>query len=78
MREKQERDQLIVLVERIKGADGTEEEIGQWLNQVDRSVPAPTGYVSDLIFWPNDHGYSQEPSSTEIVDGALSYKPICL
>ncbi len=81
MREKLERDRLVLLVEQIRQADGTEEEIDQWLDLVDHSVPsvpAPTGYVSDLIFWPNDYGYTEEPSSSEIVDKALSYKPICL
>lgn len=78
MREKLERDQLILLVERIRRAEGTEDEEDQWLELINQSVPAPTGYVSDLIFWPNDHGYTGELSSQEIIDRALSYKPICL
>ena len=78
MRDKLEQDQLILLVERIRRAEGTEDEEGQWLDLIDQSVPAPTGYVSDLIFWPSNHGYTEEPSSQEIIDRALSYKPICL
>lgn len=78
MHEKLDRKQLILLVERIKQAQGTEGEIDQWLDRVNQSVPAPVGYVSDLIFWPNLHGYTKEPSSAEVVDKALSYKPICL
>ena len=78
MRERLERDQLVLLVERIRRAEGTEDEIEQWLGLVDQSVSAPSGYVSDLIFWPNLHGYTNEPSSTEIVDKAMSYKPIGL
>lgn len=78
MHEKLERDQLILLVERIRQAEGTEEDIDQWLDFINHNVPAPTGYVSDLIFWPNHHGYTEEPSSSEIVDKALAYKPICL
>ncbi len=78
MRESLDRDRLIVLVERIRQSEGTEEEIDQWLDAVEQNIPAPAGYVTDLIFWPSDHGYAGEPSATEIVDKALSYKPICL
>jgi len=39
-----------------------EGEIDQWLDLVNQSVAAPSGYVSDLIFWPNLHGCTNEPS----------------
>ncbi len=45
------RDQLIRLVEQLISGQGTEDEQGEWLDLIDRSVPAPTGYVNDLIFW---------------------------
>jgi len=72
------RDQLIRLVERIIRGEGTEDEEDEWLDLIDRSVTAPTGYVSDLIFWSDRQSSSEEPSATEIVDKALVYKSICL
>ena len=78
MHEALDRSQLIVLVERIRQSEGTEDEIDQWIDAVERNIPAPTGYVTDLIFWSSDYGYAGEPSATEIVDKALSYKPIRL
>lgn len=78
MSERLDRDQLVQLVERIRQSEGTEDEMDQWLALIEQSVPAPLGYVTDLIFWPNSYGKAEEPNSTEIVDKALSYKPLCL
>jgi len=75
MTEKLEREQLISLVEQLSQGVGTEEQAGEWLDAIDRSVPAPAGYVSDLIFW---HDTPKPLTSAEIVDRALAYKPICL
>jgi hypothetical protein len=44
-----------------------------WLDLIERNVPCPTGYVSDLIFWPPD---GQELSAEAVVDRALAYRPI--
>ena len=77
MREKLERDRLIALVEQIRKAEGTEAEIDLWLVLIDQNVPAPAGFVSDLIFWPDLPG-SEELSAAKIVDKALNYKPIAL
>ena len=69
------RGQLIFLTEQIKQGAGTEDQVGEWLDVIDHSVPAPAGYVSDLIFWPD----TADPlTSVEIVDRALGYRPICL
>lgn len=65
------RQELIALVTKIVNAEGTEEELDQWLEMVMRQVPHPQ--VSDLIFW---HGPELTPE--EIVDAALSYQPIVL
>lgn len=65
------RDELIELVNKIMEVKGTEEEIDEWLSMVKRNVPHPN--VSDLIFWDE-----RELTSIEIVDEALSYKPIII
>lgn len=65
------RKELIDLVEKIKLGDGSEDEITEWLNILADNVPDPN--VSDLIFFSDI-----ELSSEEVVDKALSYKPILL
>lgn len=69
------REEAIALVQRIMNADfATEEEIDAWLETLDKTLGCPTGYVSDLIFWPPD----RELSAGEVVDQALAYRPIAL
>ena len=64
------RDELIELVVTIKSVgDRTEEEIDQLIDQLERNVPHPE--VSDLIYY-------DDLTAEEIVDKALSYKPIQL
>jgi len=75
MPERLEREQLILLVEKLNQGAGTEEQADEWLDAVDRSVPTPTSYVSDLILRHDD---ADALTSAEIVDKALSYKPVCL
>ncbi|MFD6510566.1 MULTISPECIES: bacteriocin immunity protein [unclassified Bacillus (in: firmicutes)] len=65
------REELINLVGKIVECEGTEEEIDEMLEAVERNVPHPE--VSDLIYW-ND----KDLSSEQIVDIALAYKPIQL
>ncbi|WP_338019667.1 bacteriocin immunity protein [Paenibacillus piscarius] len=65
------RQELIALVTKIVNAEGTEEELDQWLEMVMRQVPHPQ--VSNLIFW-----HEPELTPEEIVDTALSYQPIVL
>lgn len=50
--------------------DGTEEEIDEMIKLLEKNVPDPG--VSDLIFW------GEERTPQEIVEIALSYKPILL
>ena len=69
MTEKFTRNELIKLVRKISDAAGTEEEIDGWVNILEKNVPDPN--VSDLIFYSEE-----EMSAEEIVDKALSYKPI--
>ena len=64
------RAELIDLVKEIIAAENkTEKEIDELLNVLMKNVPDPA--VSDLIYWNN-------LSPEEIIDKALSYKPIQL
>ena len=65
------REELINLVNKIIECEGTEEEIDEMIEVVERNVPHPE--VSDLIYW-ND----EELTPEQIVDIALDYKPIQL
>jgi hypothetical protein len=64
------KEDLIILVEKIMKCDGTEEEIDEMIKLLEKNVPDPG--VSDLIFW------GEERTPQEIVEIALSYKPILL
>lgn len=64
------KEDLIILVEKIMKCDGTEEEIDEMIKLLEKNVPDPE--VSDLIFW------GEERTPQEIVEIALSYKPILL
>lgn len=64
------KEDLIMLVEKIMKCDGTEEEIDEMIELLEKNVPDPR--VSDLIFW------GEEKSPQEIVEIALNYKPIIL
>ncbi len=63
------REQLIELVQKIMKAEGTEEELDRWQILLKANVADPE--VSDLIFYSD-----VELSPEEVVDRALSYKPI--
>jgi hypothetical protein len=64
------REELIDLVKQITTPKGkTEEEINKLIDVLERNVPHPA--VTDLIFYDN-------LSPEEVVDKALSYKPIQL
>ncbi len=66
------REELIILVQRIMDVDGTEEEIDQMMDTLEANVIHPE--VSDLIFYSK----KEDPAAEEIVDEALAYKPIIL
>ncbi|MGY4899512.1 e9imm peptide [Micromonospora aurantiaca (nom. illeg.)] len=66
------RDEAIALVERIMSVDYADEgELGGWLNQLERDLVCPGGYVSNLIYWSDP-----ELTAAEVVDRALAYQPI--
>lgn len=57
---------------------GDEQQIAEWNDLLDRSTPGPYGYVFDLIFYPHLNNLGNTPTAEEIVEKALSYKPIQL
>lgn len=65
------REQLVGLVRLTISCDGTEEEINKWVSILEQNVPDPN--VSALIFYPD-----RPMTPEEIVDRAMSYKPILL
>jgi len=69
------RQELIELVIKILDPSYDENQRVRWETQLGRNVPHPE--VSDLIYWPDLHGYP-ELTPEEIADIALRYKPICL
>src|SRR5215211_1961755 len=73
MTQRLSRDELVDLVGKLMRAEGSAVDLEAWLDLIERNVPCPTGYVSDLIFWPPD---GQDLSAEEVVDRALAYRPI--
>jgi hypothetical protein len=73
-----DREHLIALVRQIMAVDPpTEEEQNRLIHLFEANVPRPG--ASDLIFWPKTvPGVDRELSAEEVVDLALSYKPIAL
>ena len=71
MEKKLSRLELIELVDKIMKSKGTEEEIDNMIEELEKNVPHPE--VSDLIFWNEE-----ELTPEQIVDIALAYKPIQL
>ncbi len=67
--------ELIRLVERLRkgGVGQSEEDDSRDLEVFERNVLHPQ--ASDLIFYWDDW-FDHEPTTEEIVDAALSYKPI--
>lgn len=71
------KSELIELVQSIIDCEGSEEDQERRLTQLEESVLDPN--VSDLIYWPDQHPGNHtghELSAKEIVEIALSYKPI--
>ncbi|MDX3232561.1 e9imm peptide [Streptomyces sp. ME19-01-6] len=63
------------LVQRIMDSDyASDMEADSWLERLARALACPSGYISDLIFWPP----GRELSADEVVDRALAYRPIAL
>ncbi|GAA3933498.1 hypothetical protein [Litoribacillus peritrichatus] len=65
------KEELIALVQKIMDCTGSEEEQNEDLYLLQNNVPHPE--VTDLIFW-----HRPELSAEEVVEKALSYKPIQL
>lgn len=63
------REELIKLVEEIMMWEGTEEELTKKLDIFKKNVPHPNPI--NLIYW-------DDLTAEEVVDKALSYKPIQL
>jgi hypothetical protein len=72
------KQQLISLVREIMQGEGDEQHIKEWGDLLERSTPCPVGHVFDLIFYPHWHDLGSTPTAEEIVEKALSYKPIQL
>ncbi|WP_189275342.1 e9imm peptide [Kitasatospora griseola] len=65
----------VALVQKIMDADCVDDaEAYDVLEALGRALGCPTGYVSDLIFWPE----GRELTAAEVVDQALEYRPFAL
>jgi hypothetical protein len=67
------REELVEIVDRIRSAD---ENDNFFLELLERNVPHPR--VSNLIYWPTREGLTKDPTSEEIVNKAMDYRPIQL
>ena len=65
------RNRIIEIVQRIIDSDGTESELDDLIEELKSKVSDPK--VTDYIFWNET-----EMTAEEIVEKALSYKPIQL
>ncbi|OQP56229.1 bacteriocin immunity protein [Niastella populi] len=63
------KQELIVLVQKIMSAKGTQEEIDEWIEELESKVLHPR--VADLI-------YHENLTAEEVVEKALAYKPFNL
>jgi hypothetical protein len=69
-----ERERLIAIVQRLTDGDySSDEEADRLVAEFEADVLDPN--AADLIFWSNKH-FDHEPTAAEIVDRALSYRPI--
>jgi hypothetical protein len=74
--------ELIQLGKKIVGCLGSEEEVDQMINTFNDNVPYPNG--ANLFFYPENYNARRDniseykPTVEEVVDKALSYKPIQL
>jgi hypothetical protein len=71
MERRMSRDELVELVGKILACEGSEEELDEWQDLLEQNVPHPE--VSDLMYYSD-----REMTPEEIVDEALSYRPIPL
>jgi hypothetical protein len=65
------RDEMIALVDRLLRGEGEDDEVGEWILQLERSLPNP--HIGNLIFYP-DKG-DENLTAEQIVDKAMQYRP---
>jgi hypothetical protein len=76
------REELIELGKKILNCEGTEEEVDIMIDLFNKNVPHPNG--ANLFFYPENYNARKDdlskysPTVEEVVDKALSYKPIQL
>ncbi|MEU8652285.1 bacteriocin immunity protein [Streptomyces sp. NPDC048737] len=70
------RDQLVGLVRKIMAANGTEEEDDGLVEILEANAPHPR--VLNLIYHPDEEGFTDELTAEEVVDTALTYSPFAL
>ncbi len=63
--------EYVEIVERLKNAD---DNAKFYLDLLERNLPHPR--ISDLIYWPENEGLTDDSTSEEIVDKAMNYKVI--
>ncbi|MFJ8868927.1 e9imm peptide [Streptomyces sp. NPDC102473] len=69
------REIAVATVQKVMDTDYDDDaELARSLEMLDRAFGCPSGYVSDLIFWPK----GPEPTAEEVVDQALEYRPFAL
>ncbi|MGW6916920.1 e9imm peptide [Kitasatospora sp. NPDC054939] len=69
------REDAVAVVQRIMDADYADAaEAHRALEALDRALGCPSGYVSDLIFWPD----GSAPTAATVVEQALAYRPFAL
>ena len=71
MERKLSKEELIELVEKICNVCGNEEQLDKWIEIIEKETGCLE--VSDYIYWEEE-----KLSPKEIVEKALSYKPILL
>ena len=76
------REELIELGNKLTKSRGTEEDIDQLYELFSNNVPHPSG--ANLFYYPENYNGNKfdistyDPTVEEVVDLALSYKPIIL
>lgn len=68
------RGELLRLVNFLMSGGGTEAEQDKALRDLESRVEHPR--ISALIFWPQSEGFDHELTAEEVVDVAVSYRPI--
>lgn len=70
--------EIIDLIARVARGGESEEQTSRLLDTLDREFGVPSGYCSDLIFWPMRHGLGDDPPPEQILAKARAYRPLLL